>query len=68
MSKNRNKGNNRHVVIMFVRILMTMVPMNMIMMVWCKNLFEDIDDEKSSEECIDSILCLFERLREDMYE
>ena len=68
MDKNRHEWYECYMIEVLMWILMVVIPMRMIVWVWSDELLDKIDDKKSSDKCIDSILSLFERFGEDMYQ
>ena len=60
MEKYRNKGYHRYMIVVFVGIFVSMITMSVVVHMWCEDLFDDIDDEKSCEKCIDRKGSFFE--------
>ena len=55
-------------IIVFVRVFMGVVPMMVVMMMRGEELFDDIDEEKSTDKCIDREFGLFESFRKYVHE
>lgn len=68
MDENRDPGHERHVIVVFVRILMGMIPVLMVVLMSGQELFHEVDDEESAHEGIDSELARSEGLRQYMHE